>query len=40
MQKKVPITGAARLQECKNTVCMGGEKNGVFLQVAVIRAVC
>lgn len=39
-QKKVPITGAARLQECKNSVCMGGEKNGVFLQVAVSRAVC
>ena len=38
--KKVPVIGAARLQECKNTVYMGGEKKGGFLQVAVKKAVC
>ena len=28
--EKMSVTGAGRLRECKNTVCMGVEKNGVL----------
>ena len=38
--KKVSITGAGHLWECKNTrICMGVEKNGVFMKEALTRAV-
>ena len=37
IQKKAPVTGAARKQECENTVCMGGEKNGVLCRWLLVE---